>query len=188
LRHTETAFACLIAECIKHSYREQNCQLGIINGGFIRRDRVYKVGSVLTSADLKEELPFPRFPVLLRMKGSDIKLALEQMISRCPDPVGCFPHLSDEWTAEYDLDRVPMDRVHSIRYKGTPMDLEEHYLVGVTDFYASKGGDGVDAYMGKEVVANHERTVCDCALEYFKLKQVISGRLPLRFTPSPNVR
>lgn len=36
LRCKETAFACMVADAIVHSYQEENCQLGIQNGGFIR--------------------------------------------------------------------------------------------------------------------------------------------------------
>ena len=181
LRHHETAFACLIAEAVKYSYRDQGCQIGIQNGGFIRRDSTYKVGTVLRASDLREELPFPRTPVLIRMKGCDIKLALEQMIARCPAPVGSFPHLSDGWEAEYDLTQPAMQRIQAIKYLDSSISMEDSFLLAITDFYAEKGGDGVDAYMNKEVVAAHGRTVCDCALEYFKGKQTISGKLPLRF-------
>lgn len=181
LRHHETAFACLIAESVKYSYRDFGCQIGIQNGGFIRRDYVYKVGTVLRASDLREELPFPRTPVLIRMTGSDIKLALEQMIARCPAPVGSFPHLSDGWNVEYDLTQPAMQRIRTITYLDAPINMEDSFLLAITDFYADKGGDGVDAYMNREVVASHGRTVCDCALEYFRVKQTISGKLPLRF-------
>ena len=181
LRHHETAFACLIAEAVKYSYRDYGCQIGIQNGGFIRRDSTYKMGTVLRASDLREELPFPRTPVLIRMKGCDIKLALEQMIARCPAPVGSFPHLSDGWEAEYDLTQPAMQRIRAIKYLDSAISMEDSFLLAITDFYAEKGGDGVDAYMNKEVVAAHGRTVCDCALEYFKGKQTISGKLPLRF-------
>lgn len=184
LRHHETAFACCIADCVKWSYREQGCQLAVQNGGFIRRDRVYSVGSVLHTSDLQEELPFPRTPVLIRMTAKEIKLALEQMIARCPEPVGSFPHLSDGWSAAYDLRKPAMERIVALQYLSRPMPLEEEttsYLLAITDFYAEKGGDGVDAYMGKEVVASHGKTVCECAIEYLKSKELISGKLPLRF-------
>jgi 2',3'-cyclic-nucleotide 2'-phosphodiesterase (5'-nucleotidase family) len=115
------------------------------------------------------------------MKGCDIKLALEQMIARCPAPVGSFPHLSDGWEAEYDLTQPAMQRIRAIKYLDSAISMEDSFLLAITDFYAEKGGDGVDAYMNKEVVATHGRTVCDCALEYFKGKQTISGKLPLRF-------
>lgn len=36
LRCTETAFACMVADAIVDSYKEEGCQLAIQNGGFIR--------------------------------------------------------------------------------------------------------------------------------------------------------
>ena len=181
LRQRETAFACLIAEAVKYSYRQNGCQLGIQNGGFIRRDMKYKVGFTFKRSDLEEELPFPRTPVLIRMSGRDIKLALEQMIARAPEPVGSFPHLSDEWTVKYDLSQPSMSRILSIHYQGRSIEMDETFLVAITDFYAAKGGDGVDAFTNRETIASHERTVCDCAIEYFRMKQIVSGRLPQRF-------
>ena len=131
---------------MKYSYRDQGCQIGIQNGGFIRRDSLYKVGTVLRASDLREELPFPRTPVLIRMKGADIQLALEQMIARCPAPVGSFPHLSDGWYVEYDLTQPAMHRIRTIKYLDSSINMEDSFLLAITDFYADKGGDGV-AYM-----------------------------------------
>ena len=44
----------------------------MINGGFIRANRVYGPGSELTVAQVLEELPFPRECVCVELRGADV--------------------------------------------------------------------------------------------------------------------
>ena len=46
---------------------------GMINGGFIRGDRVYHVHQTLTVADVLQELPFPREAALVRISARDLR-------------------------------------------------------------------------------------------------------------------
>ena len=118
VRVQESQFPCLLADALVWSYtsRGHRCDFCIQNGGFVRGDRVYLPGQVLTRADVLEELPFPRPPSLLRMTGTQVWLALEQMLPQetPPGPRGSFPHLSAGLRGEYDLSAPPGQRLRSV--------------------------------------------------------------------------
>jgi hypothetical protein len=65
-----------------HFLREPRV-LGMINGGFVRGDRSYAVGHVLTIGDIMTELPFPREAVLLRISAGDLYAVVEQQVPHC---------------------------------------------------------------------------------------------------------
>jgi 5'-nucleotidase len=182
-RCTETAFPCMVADAIKHSYRGEKCHLAIQNGGFIRCDNVYPPNSLLYKSQVLNEMPFPRKAVLLKMKGKDIKLGLEQMITKCPEPVGCFPHLSHGWRVEYDLSRPPLDRIVSLCYKRHPIDMDDTFHVCIQDFYIDRDGDGVDVFADMEILAQHGKLVSECVVEYLPSVPYLSGEPPGRFVP-----
>ena len=69
----------------------------MINGGFIRADRLYQTGSDFTVRHLLKELPFPRGMVVLKLKGKHLKDGLRQQLvgsSRGPTG-GIFDNLSN---------------------------------------------------------------------------------------------
>jgi hypothetical protein len=115
------------------------------------------------------------------MTGSNIKLALEQMIKDCPEPVGSFPHISNEWFIEYDLKLPPLQRIVSISYKRKLIDMEEIFLVGIQDFYIERDGDLVDVFSQMEVAQFHGKLVSDCVIEYLRTIDCLSGEPPMRF-------
>ena len=54
--------------------------LAMINGGFIRADRLYQPGSDFTVRHLLKELPFPVGMVVLKLEGKHLKDALAQQL------------------------------------------------------------------------------------------------------------
>ena len=55
---------------------------------------------------IRNELPFPRTAVCVRMLGRDILSALEVMVGGFPRPQGCFPQLSGNARLVYDDEKV----------------------------------------------------------------------------------
>ena len=55
-------------------------KLAMINGGFIRADRLYQPGSNFTVRHLLKELPFPRGMAVLKLKGRHLKDAIKQQL------------------------------------------------------------------------------------------------------------
>ncbi len=68
--------------------------IGLINGGFLRGDRLYPVPYDFTSADREREVPFPSPSIVVDILGRDFLVGLEQACSALPAPLGGFPQLS----------------------------------------------------------------------------------------------
>ena len=63
--------------------------LAMINGGFIRADRLYQTGSDFTVRHLLKELPFPRDMVVLKLKGKHLRDGLrQQLVGSSRGPTG----------------------------------------------------------------------------------------------------
>jgi 5'-nucleotidase len=174
VRSCETAFPCYLCDAVAWSYRilGYECHLGIFNGGFIRGDNTYDAGTEITPIMIREELPFPRGAVMIRMKAKDIKLGIEQMLSHASptNPVGSFPHLSSNFHVTYDLKSEPLDRVKSliICNEDYLTDPDRYYNIAVSDFYHSNGGDGVTIFTTQELIADNKTKAQDVLIEYLK--------------------
>jgi len=66
----------------------------IINGGFVRGDTTYPPGHQLLYRNLMTEMPFPKNTTVVRIKGRDLKEAVDQQLRFAPKPSGAFPHYS----------------------------------------------------------------------------------------------
>lgn len=63
----------MVADALLHFYAEQtgaNPSFAIINGGFIRADRLYEREGVLSRRCILEEMPFPKRSCLIEISGS----------------------------------------------------------------------------------------------------------------------
>lgn len=102
--------------------------------------------------------------------------------------IGSFPHISGDWNITYDLNKSPLNRIQSVSYLEEVMDLNDEialskcYLVAISDFYVDKGGDGVDIFTSQKVVAEHNRLISDCVVDYLgDCVDILSGEPPGRF-------
>jgi 5'-nucleotidase/UDP-sugar diphosphatase len=137
VRGSEAAIGNLIADAMREQTR---ADAAIMNGGGIRGGKVYEPGTAITRRDVQTELPFGNHLVALRLKGSDIRLAIENGLSRLPANAGRFPHVSG-MTVAFDPQRPAGGRVLAIAIDGAPLDPDRLYRVAVNDFMA-RGGDG----------------------------------------------
>jgi 5'-nucleotidase/UDP-sugar diphosphatase len=109
--------------------------MGVINGGFIRGDRLYRAGHILTSSDLEDEFPFPCAAVLLEITVSDLLSALCEHLSSWPNASPSFPHVSHNVRVEFGVDcgvRLWLD--------GEEPPADRKVRVALSGFMAS-GGD-----------------------------------------------
>lgn len=109
--------------------------LGIINGGFIRGNRVYETNHAFTLGDIEREFPFQRHPVLVEITGQDIWEALEAGVRGLEERAGFFLHLSKGWSYRFDPKQPPGQRIISVQHNGQEMITE----------YMRGGGDGFDS-------------------------------------------
>jgi 2',3'-cyclic-nucleotide 2'-phosphodiesterase (5'-nucleotidase family) len=137
VRAAEAAIGNLIADAIRNAV---GAEVGLMNGGGIRGDRVYESGTKLTRKDVLTELPFGNSTVLLELKGSDLLEALENGVSRVEDRQGRFPQVSGI-RFSYDPSRPSMHRVIEVSVNGQPLDPARIYRIATIDFLVG-GGDG----------------------------------------------
>lgn len=168
----ETVLGNLIADAFRASL---GADLGLMQGGGIRSDRVYPAGN-LSLRDLTEILPFGNTVVLVEVTGKQLLDALENGVSQVEAASGRFPHPSG-FTYTFDSSRAPMQRVTEVLVAGQPLDLGATYTLATGSFIAA-GGDGysalansrqiVDATNGKRDVltlVDHVRALGTVAME-----------------------
>ncbi len=134
VRTGPTNLSCLITSAMVDA---TGADLAITNGGGIRAS--IKAGEV-TRGDIITVLPFGNYIVTKKMKGSDIKAALEHGLSQYPNANGAFPQVAH---VEYLFDekKPAGERVTHVWIKGVKLDPEKEYVVATNDFMAV-GGDG----------------------------------------------
>ncbi len=140
MRGTEAAIGNFVADAMR---ARGHADVAIMNGGGIRAGKIYPAGTPVTRRDVLAELPFGNLLVVLAVKGSDLRAAIENGLSRLPATAGRFPHVSG-MRVEYDPQKPVGSRVMSIEVGGAPLDPDRMYKVATNDFMA-RGGDGYTA-------------------------------------------
>ncbi|MCU6790896.1 5'-nucleotidase C-terminal domain-containing protein [Paenibacillus sp. WQ 127069] len=115
---------------------ETGADVAITNGGGIRAS--IEAGQI-TKGDIITVLPFGNYIQTKKVKGSDIKAALELGVSGYPGELGGFPHVGGIFF-EFDPAQPVGNRVLSILIKGKQLDPNQMYLLATNDFMAA-GGD-----------------------------------------------
>ena len=107
MRGREAAIGNLIADAMRARTR---ADAAIMNGGGIRGGKVYAPGTPITRRDVQAELPFGNHLVALDIKGSELRLPIENGLSRLPATAGRFPQVSG-MTVEFDPKQPAGSRV-----------------------------------------------------------------------------
>ena len=141
VRGREAAIGNLIADAMRERAR---ADVAIMNGGGIRAGKVYEAGTAISRHDVQAELPFGNHLVTLNIKGSELRLAIENGLSRLPAAAGRFPQVSG-MKIEFDPQRAVGHRVLTIAVGGAPLDPNKFYRVAVNDFMA-RGGDDYSTF------------------------------------------
>eukprot|EP00494_Astrolonche_serrata_P018186 UN18378 len=64
----------------------------------------------MTPYDFKEEMPFPRNPVILELTGKDLLYGVEEMLRHTPAHSGAFPQFSAGVNVEYFINNKNMKK------------------------------------------------------------------------------
>jgi 5'-nucleotidase/UDP-sugar diphosphatase len=156
IRRRETNLGNLIADIIRDT---SNADAALINSGAIRTD--IRKGDI-RAKDVYSVVPFDNYIVTIKVKGRQIREALEHGYSAVEKGVGGFPQVSGIFL-KYDLSMPPGSRITEIRVKGRPLDPEEEYTVATIDFIAS-GGDGYKAF-GDAITSSRDYAVVGGAMK-----------------------
>ena len=143
----ETAFGNLLADAMRQA---TGSDIALSNGGGIRGDTVYPPGTRLTRKTVLTELPFGNRTVVLRLTGAQVRGALENGVSRAPQPSGRFPQVSG-LAFGFDARKPPGARVTRVTVGGAPLQDAATYTLATNNFLA-RGGDDYRAFKAGEVL------------------------------------
>ena len=174
VRTQEAAIGNLISDAIREAV---GGDVGLTNGGGIRGDKTYEAGAALTRRDILTELPFGNKTVLLELKGSDLKEAMETSVGRVEEKQGRFMHLSG-MTLVYDPKQPMGKRVVEIKVGGQPLDPNKIYKVATNEYVAS-GGDGFDILKkGKSLISEEAaKLMASQVIDYVAAKGTVSPKV-----------
>lgn len=90
-RTQETNLGNLIADALRE---ELHADVGVINAGFIKGDRLHDANLEITPHWLEKFLPLRKPCVMVEMTVADLKRALTQMLKKFPNMSSSFPQIS----------------------------------------------------------------------------------------------
>lgn len=124
--------------------------IGLIQSGHIRRDKILTAGSILTLKDCFQIVPITDNIVGIEITGQQVIDALKRSSSRIPDLDGGFANLAG-LTAVYDSAKPKADRldVSSVKWRGKPIEVSGKYSIGCTAFLGDCG-DGYSCFDPKK--------------------------------------
>jgi 2',3'-cyclic-nucleotide 2'-phosphodiesterase (5'-nucleotidase family) len=166
VRTRETSIGDIIADAMRTTL---HADAALMNGGGIRGNKIYPVGTTISRRDVINELPFGNRAVAVEIDGRGLRQAIENGLSLLPAAAGRFPQVAG-LTIEADLSRPAGMRVLSIKVGDQPLEDAKTYRVAINDFMG-RGGDGytvfreaphllpdTDSPLLAEVVSNYIRT------------------------------
>ncbi len=133
VRSRETNFGNLLADLAQ---KQSGAEIALINGGAIRG--TIPAGPV-TLKQIFRVLPYNDPLFSMKVKGSDLRQAMENSVSRIPESVRFLQVAGLE--LRFDPAAPAGSRVKEVRFKGAPLESAREYAVVVNRFVAD-GGDG----------------------------------------------
>jgi 5'-nucleotidase/UDP-sugar diphosphatase len=142
IRTMEMPFGNFIADALRHYAKTD---IGLINGGAIRGDKIYTEGAFITRRDIATELPFRSHVTVLSMTGEQLKQALENSVSEVELAEGRFLQVSGV-SFTYSIKKPVGERIQTISINGRTLEPKRKYSVSTSDYLAN-GGDGYDVFL-----------------------------------------
>ena len=139
VRTGEAALGDLVADALRGYFK---ADIGLVNGGGLRGDRLYPVGHVLSRRDLIGEMPFGNVVEELEVSGAVLLQLLEYGVSGVEEGAGRFPQVSG-LSFSYDPAAPHGSRLGPVLVGGVRVEPGRAYRLATTDYLAA-GGDGYD--------------------------------------------
>ena len=177
LRASETNIGNLMADAVRESVQ---ADVGIINAGAIRGDRIYAAGP-LTRRLLLAMHPFGNVVVKTAIPGRVLLQALTHAVSALPATSGRFPQVSG-LKLDVDIHDTP-PRLTGVLVNGQPLDLNRMYTLALPD-YLFTGGDGFAMFAGAklEVSPAAGELVSSAVERYVTSKKNVAPQIEGRIT------
>jgi 5'-nucleotidase len=138
VRSGESAAGSLVADSILAQTQGAGAVAALMNGGGVRSDIP---AGPLSFGQLVEVMPFSNSLVVLDLKGSEIKSALEWGARTLPEGSGAFLHISKGSSYRINVDQPSLDRISNVVIAGEPMEMDRTYRIGLLSFTAGGGDD-----------------------------------------------
>lgn len=159
VRCRETNFTQLVTDAILW---KTNCDAVLINGGTIRES--ISQGDI-TIEDVINSIPFNNHIITKRIKGSNLKEALENGLKAFPEPFGAMAQVSG-MKVFFNPNMPPYERVNEVYIKNNPIVLNNYYNISITDFMSSGGEEYTSLIPGENI--SYYSSVEDIVIEYIK--------------------
>lgn len=154
-RTKETNVGNFVADAYRNA---ANADVALVNGGSIRADLTYNVGT-LTKRDVLSILPFNNPIVKIEISGKILREVLEHGVARSgtneDGEPGRFPQISG-MSFKFDTTKPSGNRVSEILVGGKPLDEAKIYTLATSDFLVSRGGDGYTMLKNGKVLITAE--------------------------------
>tara|TARA_R110000751_G_scaffold116604_1_gene216243 strand:+ start:44596 stop:46041 length:1446 start_codon:yes stop_codon:yes gene_type:complete len=141
VRSQEMPFGNFITDSLRH-YAQTD--IALINGGFIRGNKSYTKGGIISRSDIMTELPFRTHLNVVTLTGNQIRQLLEKSVSEVELAKGRFLQVSG-LSFTYSIKQPAGERVTSILVNGSKLNSQQVYSVATSD-YLARGGDGYDTF------------------------------------------
>lgn len=146
LRAAEMPIGNLFADALR---AETGADVGLMNSGAIRGDRIYPAGPLTREAIIAMH-PFGNVVTTVQMPGRVLLAALNSGVAKTPQAAGQFPQVSGV-TLRVDASAPAGSRVKDVKVNGQPLDPAKLYVVAMPD-YVLKGGDDYTMFSGQKVI------------------------------------
>lgn len=163
VRCQETNLTQLITDAILW---KTNSDAVIINGGSIRES--ISQGDI-TIEDIFKSIPFNNHIITKKIKGSNLKEALENGLKAFPEPLGAMSQVSG-MKVIFNPNNPPYERVNEIYIRNNPIVLENYYNIAITDFMSLGGEEYTSLIQGENI--DYFSSVEDIVIEYLKSVEV----------------
>ena len=174
VRSKETAMGNLVAEAMRWSV---GADVGITNGGGIRGNRIYAVGTKISRRDILRELPFGNKTVLIELSGADLAAVLEHSVSRLELESGRFLQIAG-MTFVYDRAAPVGNRVMEVTVGGSPLESTSTYTVATNDFLV-RGGDGFESLKNGNLLIDSvgAKLMTTSVIDYIKYRGTVDSEV-----------
>ncbi|EGZ22864.1 hypothetical protein PHYSODRAFT_482069, partial [Phytophthora sojae] len=166
LRTGECNMGNLTADALRS---ELDADVGVINGGFIRGNKIYDARTSITLGIIKEEMPLKI--VLVSIRAEHLREVLTQHLAKHPAPSGSFPHVSG-LRLTVDVQTQPPGIVRMEDEWGQDVELHNWLLVATTQLIFN-GGDGCTAWRKGEIVRTADEITTHAA-DFLMKKRLVA--------------
>lgn len=149
----ESNFGNFLADLMR-VYHGADC--AIVTGGTFKADKIFHSGQLLVK-DIVDTFPFEDPVVVIRVTGQAIREALENGVSKYPEPYVGFPQVSNIQFS-FDPKADPGNRIETIRLNGETLDEDRRYTIATRALLAF-GSRGYKSFKAERVGGDAEEVI-----------------------------